>query len=232
MYINTPFNYTGSKFKLLEQILPHFDYTKNTFVDMFDGGGSVYTNVLDKFNKIYVNDIIEELIGIHKELLKSDDIIFKTKELCVDKDDQEGFIKLRSDYNENKTPEKLWSLMLSSTNNMMRFNKSFLYNQTFGFRTWNISTEKKVTEFTNHIRQYKDKIKFKSTHFNNIPIIENTFYYADPAYGYILNKNEIGNKQISEAGYNCYYEKQDDIQLYNYLHKLIILVLHLWFQVF
>ena len=28
-YINTPLNYTGSKFKLLEQILPKLDYTKN-----------------------------------------------------------------------------------------------------------------------------------------------------------------------------------------------------------
>ena len=41
--IETPFNYTGSKFKLLEQILPEFDYTKPYFVDLFMGGGSVYT---------------------------------------------------------------------------------------------------------------------------------------------------------------------------------------------
>lgn len=30
--IETPFNYTGSKFKLLEQILPEFDYTKPTLI--------------------------------------------------------------------------------------------------------------------------------------------------------------------------------------------------------
>ena len=60
-YINTPFCYTGSKFKLLEQIIPVFDYSKNTFVDLFTGGGSVYTNVLDKYEKIIVNDIIKDL---------------------------------------------------------------------------------------------------------------------------------------------------------------------------
>ena len=48
--IETPFNYTGSKFRLLEQILPEFDYSKPYFVDLFTGGGSVYTNVLDKYD--------------------------------------------------------------------------------------------------------------------------------------------------------------------------------------
>ena len=46
--IETPFNYTGSKFKLLSQLLPVFDYSKSTFIDVFCGGGSVYTNILDK----------------------------------------------------------------------------------------------------------------------------------------------------------------------------------------
>ena len=42
-YINTPFNYTGSKIKLLDQILPEMDYTKKYFVDLFTGGGvSIY----------------------------------------------------------------------------------------------------------------------------------------------------------------------------------------------
>ena len=50
--IETPFNYTGSKFKLLEQILPEFDYNKPYFIDLFMGGGSVYTNVVDKYEKL------------------------------------------------------------------------------------------------------------------------------------------------------------------------------------
>ena len=32
--IETPFNFTGSKFKLLNQLLSDFDYTKNNFVDV------------------------------------------------------------------------------------------------------------------------------------------------------------------------------------------------------
>ena len=71
-YINSPFNYTGSKFKLLEQILPLIDYSKTIFVDAFAGGGCVYLNLLDKYENIIVNDIIEDLISIQRELILGD----------------------------------------------------------------------------------------------------------------------------------------------------------------
>ena len=159
-YINTPFNYTGSKFKLLEQLLPEFDYSKKYFIDLFAGGGSVYTNILDKYDKVLANDIIEELIGIHKSLLISDDIIEKTKLLSNTKVDKELFLELRKSFNENKTSDKLWALMLGCTSNLMRFNNSGHFNQTWGKRQWNSSTDKKVEEFTKHIRQYKDKEEY------------------------------------------------------------------------
>jgi site-specific DNA-adenine methylase len=105
--IETPFNYTGSKFKLLPQILPHFDYHKTNLIDLFCGGGSVYTNLLDKYDSIIINDIIRELIDIHKNIMESDDIINKTIDLCPKKDDSKGFLDLRKSFNENKSAEKL-----------------------------------------------------------------------------------------------------------------------------
>ena len=145
-YIEPPMNYTGSKFKLLEQLLPEFDKAKSTFVDVFCCGGSVQTNVLDKYEKVIANDIIIDLIGIHKGLLHSDEIITKTKELCPGKDNPVGYGTLRENYNGNPSPEGLWALMLSSTNNMVRFNQNLKYNQTFGKRSWNDSTQKKVNQ--------------------------------------------------------------------------------------
>jgi len=221
-FIEGVMNYTGSKFKLLEQLLPEFDYTKPYFVDLFCGGGSVYTNIADKYEKLIVNDIIKDLIGIHHELLKSDDIISETKSICPSKDNSELFSKLREDYNINPTPAKLWALMLSCTNNMIRFNKKFKYNQTFGKRTWNQNTDKKVETFTNHIRQFKDKIRFKSIPFDQIEISsDKIMVYADPPYGRIKNEDgSIGKKQISEAGYNAFWKEDDDIKLYNYLKSI------------
>ena len=143
-YINTPFNYTGNKFKLLGQILPEFDYTKKYFIDLFCGGGSVYTNIIDKYDGVLINDRISDLIGIHKELINNTDLFVSlVKSLCPSKTDKESFIKLRSDYNSDKTPAKLYALMLCCTNNMMRFNKKFEFNQTFGERSYNENTEKK-----------------------------------------------------------------------------------------
>ena len=203
--IETPFNFTGSKFKLLTQLLPEFDYSKPNFVDVFCGGGSVYTNVSDKYDNILVNDIIKDLIGIHQELIEGDEIIEKTKLFCPDKADESTFLKLREDYNNQNSPDKLWALMLSCTSNMMRFNQKFKFNQTFGKRSWNSSTENKVKIFTEHIRKYRNKIRFCSKTFNELEVEKDTMYYCDPPYS------------NTEAGYNAYWKKDDDIKLYNYL---------------
>jgi len=219
-YVNTPFNYTGSKYKLLEQILPKLDYNKKYFIDLFAGGGSVYTNILEKYEKVLVNDIIEDLINIHKSLLESDDIIELTKKLSITKDSKDEYLELRESYNLEKRPEKLWALMLGCTSNLMRFNHKGFFNQTWGKRQWNSSTDKKVEEFINHIRKYKNKLFYTSKSFNKIIPKKESMIYIDPPYGYIKNGSNIGNTQISEAGYNAFYTKQNDIDLYNYYKKM------------
>lgn len=220
--INTVFNYTGSKFKLLDQIIPLFDFSKDHFIDIFAGGGSVWSNVADKYDKILVNDIISDLVNIQKQLLlEPEKIINLTKQLAVDKEDKDGFLELRKSYNQNKSPEKLWALMLSCTNNMMRFNKKFEFNQTFGKRTYSKSTQQKVDIFVKHISQYRGKIIFTSKEFYKINITKPSMVYLDPPYGRIKKPDgSISNEQISDAGYNNFWSKDHDIKLYNYIHKL------------
>ena len=221
MHIDSVMNYTGSKFKLLEQLLPVFDYTKPYFVDVFAGGGSIYTNILDRYQKVLVNDVISDLVGIHQNLLLGDEIIETTKELCPGKNNPTKFAELRNSYNLEPTPAKLWALMLSSTNNMMRFNQKFKYNQTYGDRGWNANTDKKVETFTNHIRQYKERIKFTSVTFDELYINKNAMYYLDPPYGRIKNEDgTIGKKQISEAGYNAFWKEDDDKKLYEFIQNI------------
>lgn len=208
MFVNGYLNYTGSKYKLLEQIIPEMDYTKKYFIDLFTGSFVVGANVVDKYDKILSNDIIKELVDIHKLLLESDDIIEKTKLLCPPKENQDAFLELRKSFNDDKTPEKLWALILCCNSNLMRFNNNFLFNQTWGNRTWNSSTDKKVEEFKNHIRQYKEKIIFTSKHFYDIDIKKPSMVYIDSPY------------TGTEAGYNAFWKKDDDIKLYNYCKDL------------
>ena len=206
--INTALNYTGSKFKLLEQILPEMDYNKEIFVDLFCGSFVVGSNVVDKYKLVISNDIIENLVGIHKGLIENDDIIEKVKSLCPGKNNPEGYAKLRENFNLNNSPEMLYALMLSCTNNMMRFNKSYKFNQTYGNRGFSDSTQSKLDEFTKHIRPYKDKLLFYSTHFSKIEVPNNSMVYIDPPYS------------NTKAGYNAYWQKDDDTKLYNYIKNL------------
>lgn len=213
-YINTPFNYTGSKFKLLEQLLPLFDYSKVNFIDLFAGGGSVYTNVLDKYEKVWINDIIKDLIGIHRGLIfEGQSFVEKVKSLSPAKDNQAAYLELRAKYNQEKRADMLFALMLSCTNNLARFNQSFQFNQTFGKRSFNPKTQEKCDTFIAHTSRLKDKLYFSSESFDKIwPVkVKNCFFYIDPPYSSVNNG----------AGYNCYWNnKTDDEKLFNYCLKI------------
>jgi DNA adenine methylase Dam len=209
--ILTPFNYTGSKHKLLPQLIPLFDHTKPYFLDLFCGGGSVYTNVLPIYERVWANDIIADLIGAHESLIDDPDFVSRIKALCVSKDDQAGYHRLRDFYNAQPTPEGLYALMLCCTNNMMRFNQSFKFNQTFGKRTFNESTQAKIDEFVAHVRPLRAKLVFTSREFDECWPSEpaKTFAYIDPPYG----------SSSTEAGYNAYWSEAHETRLYDYIKR-------------
>lgn len=206
MIINSPLNYTGNKFDLLPQILPLFDYSKSNFIDLFVGGGSVYVNVLDKYKTIIINDIIVDLVDIHKNLTDAE-FIESVKSFCVNKEDSNGYNNLRNSYNENKSAAKLYALMLCCTNNMIRFNKKFLFNQTFGKRTFNSKTEEKIKAFVEHRLNFNN-LYFSSVHFSNFSILPDSFYYIDPPYS------------NTGAGYNVFWENDDDYKLFDYCKRI------------
>jgi len=150
--------------------------------------------------------------------------IESVKKLAKTKEDQELYLKLKESYNNEKTPEKrasmLFALILSCTNNAIRFNKSGIFNQSWGRREWNESTEKKIKEFVEHLSEYRDKIYYSSNHFSKIKIKNPSMVYLDPPYGYCVENEKITNKQVSEAGYNSFWYQNDDIELYNYILEL------------
>ena len=200
-YVNGYLNYAGSKYGLISQLIENMDFEKKFFADIFCGSMVITANVIDKFDRILVNDILKDVVGIHKGVLNSDEFIEETKKLCNVKDDQEAYLKLRESYNNDKTPEKLWALILSCNSNLMRHNSSGNFNQTWGKRQWNENTDKKVKAFIEHVRPYKDKIIFMSKHFNDIKITKPTMVYLDPPYSSVEDKNgKITNESISEAG--------------------------------
>ena len=207
MYINTPYNYTGSKFKLLPQILPLFDYTKSNFIDLFTGSFVVSTNIIDKYQRVIANDIIRDLIRVHERLIANDrEFVEYVKGISIYAGESKGnFMRLRDRYNEYSMPEDLYGLMLSSNNNMIRFNKKLEVNSTWGRRCFNKNTQKKIDIFMEHMVGKGDRITFYSEKFYDVPIMEDSFVYCDPPYS------------NSDAPYNTLWKKEDDLKLYQYL---------------
>ncbi len=212
--VKSPLNYTGSKYELMPQLLEYFPTNVETFYDVFTGGLSVTIN--STYKKIISNDIISPLIQFYKNLKLAsnnnniENEISKIKSFAIDKESQEEYNRIRALFNENNDPYLFFALVASCTNNMMRFNQSFKFNQSFGRRTINDSTIQKLRGYCEIL---KDKeILFTCYDYKKLfelysPTVED-FVYFDPPY------------LISEAGYNCYWSKQHEEGLYDLMDEL------------
>ena len=125
-YIKSPLNYTGNKYRLLNQFEKFFPKEIDTFVDLFCGGATVGFNVNAK--KIILIDSNEKIINLLKYLAIEDiNIIIKDIEKIIEeynlsysykntykyykdlgfvvgnnglkKYNEKGFYELRKDYN-------------------------------------------------------------------------------------------------------------------------------------
>jgi len=213
--LKSPLNYAGSKHKLMPQLIKYFPNKVDVdiFYDVFAGGLSVSMNT--EYQKVISNDVVKPLISFYKNLQNADNIdeeVSKIKSFAVDKTSQSDFLRVREEFNETSDdPYLFFSLVSSCTNNMMRFNRSFKFNQTFGKRTMNDNTFEKI-------RSYYDVIKSKKVLFTNYHYRElfekhfpkkGDFVYLDPPYV----------SELTEAGYNSYWTKQDEEYLYDLLDR-------------
>ena len=209
-YIDPPFKYIGSKRKLLPQILPEFDYSKKYFIELFCGAGSIYTNVIEKYQKIIINDLNPELMGIHKNLLYNTDSFLDTvKSIVPGKNDLQKYLDLRHSYNKNKTPEELFVLLQTCFSNILSYDNSNNFNQTFRYRNWNNKIGERINEFVEHVYPYKDKITFLNKRFEDVIVPNNSMVYLDPPY--IQSKIKY---------YGGTWRKEDDNIIYDYIKRI------------
>jgi DNA adenine methylase Dam len=173
--------------------------------DLFCGGGSVFIN--SQFHSIHANDKIKPLIEFYQFLQSTpwEEVIARIEERNIPKDNQETYVELRKRYNNSQDFIDFFILVCTCTNNMMRFNKKFEFNQTWGKRNFNDSTRKKLKAY--HDRLYGSNITFSNKDFFECPV-EDGFVYLDPPYS------------LSEAGYNAYWSKALEERLYVFLDEL------------
>lgn len=209
--IQSPLNYTGGKFKLLPQILPHFPQDIECFVDLFCGGGNVGINV--PCNKVIFNDnneLLRFMFGTFKNLDKQstfemiDAIIEKYGLSDSDKYGYEhygcnssdglsayntkGYMRLRDDFNHKTNLEynyyiTLFVLIVYAFNNQIRFNKKGEFNLPAGKRDFNKKMRDKLSAFIDRLKS--GDYKFESCDFRSLPSEDwndKTFVYCDPPY--------------------------------------------------
>lgn len=208
--ISCPFNYTGGKFKLLEQLQPLF-IEKEAFLDLFAGGGNVGIN--SSSSKVIFNDSNENLIDLIKFIKNTDtSVLLKKIDDIIDEYDlsnstlygysyyncdssiglaeynKEKFLKLRDDFNNKVLAKKtdylmLYVLMVFSFNNQIRFNKKGFFNLPVGKRDFNSKMRSKLMLFSEELK-CKD-VQFMKKDFRDISLetfSKETFIYCDPPY--------------------------------------------------
>ena len=98
----------------------------------------------------------------------------------------------------------------------MWYSWRFAYINCFGYFIWSIffTLIEQVILTLNDV----NPVYPESTQFDEIEIDSDMMIYCDPPYGRIKEEDgSLGKKQISEAGYNAFWLKEDDIKLYNFL---------------
>lgn len=208
--IQSPLNYTGGKFKLLPQILPLFPANIDIFVDLFCGGANVGVNV--KSNKTILNDTNDNLTllfsmfkNLGDDFLPLIDEIIEKYQLSQSSKygydyyncdsntglapyNKDKFLKLREDFNNSKDIgyyhyAMLYTLILYSFNNQIRFNSNGHFNLPVGKRDYNEKMKQKLQKFIDRLKG-KD-YKFSNLDFRDFDISTlntNSFVYADPPY--------------------------------------------------
>lgn len=208
--IQSPLNYTGGKFKLLPQILPLFPANIDIFVDLFCGGANVGVNV--KSNKTILNDTNDNLTLLFSMFKNLGDDFLPLVDEIIEKyqlsqsskygydyyncDSNTGlapynkdkFLKLRDDFNNSKDIgyyhyAMLYTLILYSFNNQIRFNSNGHFNLPVGKRDYNEKMKQKLQKFIDRLKG-KD-YKFSNLDFRDFDIStlnSNSFVYADPPY--------------------------------------------------
>ena len=220
IYIKSPINYTGGKYKLLSEIVPLFPTKIDNFIDLFGGGADVSINI--NANKIIYNDRVEPLVGMLKWISENDfdtinnQVIEVVNKYGLSMTNTDGFTLLRSDYNNNLIDKNLSLFVLNCYcfNNTSRFNIKGEFNQAFGKNRSCYNPKIKKNLFLMCEAFNSKDIIFENKDFYSVDfdfLTGHDLAYCDPPY------------LLSDVWYNKGgggWSINDDIRLFELLDKL------------
>lgn len=225
----SPLNYTGGKFRLLDQILPKFPNNISTFYDIFCGGFNVGSNI--KAGRAVGIDSNQQLIELLNFIKNTQNIENKLERIIAKYSlsnsakfgyeyygsnsvsglgnyNKQGFKALKDDYNKDKSPLLFLVLIIFGFNNQIRFNSKGEFNLPVGKRDCNLKLKRKLEQFRKNI-QDNSFICMDFRQFDLKKLSSNDFLYLDPPY-------LLGNANYNENGG---WTKQDEIDLLGFLKR-------------
>ena len=199
--LNNCFNYVGSKDRLFSIIDKHLDKSKTIFIDVFCGSGVVGVNELNNYPRVVLNDACWQMIETLKFFRDNDyskiqhDIDRLILKYELSKDNKEGYLKLREDYNEDPylrlvfDPIMFYCLVTHSFNYNIHLNSKGKFSVPSGATRcyFNNSLRAKLEGFQWELRENKSKITFKTEDYRDLisksaKIVEKSMFYVDPPY--------------------------------------------------
>lgn len=210
-YIASPLNYTGGKFRILDQLLPSFPKDISTCMDLFCGGCNVGVNL--KAKKTILIDSCPQLIALFSVMKKmtADDFVASVKDLIAKFDlsdseahgyayygcksstglgeyNKKAYLRLRDHYasipdGEDEKSIALYVLIVYGFNNQIRFNEKGAYNLPVGKRDFNSKMQLKLRRFIDRLRE--GDFEFSCSDFRALDLTglgKGDFVYADPPY--------------------------------------------------
>jgi len=228
MIIKNALNYTGSKDRILPQLLENIDYSKETFIDFFCGSGVVGANVIDKFPRVVLNDGCWQIIELLKAIYTDKDFIKKVDDIIAEyklsKTNKKEFLTLREVYNNefsldnNFNAPMLYALITHAINYFAIFNKSegFSVPSGAGRSSFNTSIRKKLETFQKAIfNTTMEFYSFKMQQF--IDIIKESYGSEDGncLMVYFDSPYTVSDSSLSRS-YGLNWDSEHDKKLFDF----------------
>ncbi len=231
MFVKNPISYPGNKNRIVNQLIPLFPKDYSIFVDVFCGSGVVAVNSLSK--TIVCNDIskhtlevldyfynnsfetvvfnIEKIInnyGLTYSRIMEKGTYVEEKHEGLSRYNKNGFLRLKCDYNNDKSIEKLIVLLIYGFNHYIRFNNNDEYNVPVGKVDFSASIYNNLKLFMEELK--KKELYLLNEDFENTKLyeFEDALYYFDPPY------------LITTAPYNISWTIEDEKRLLKLLDRL------------
>ena len=182
MIAKCPFNYTGSKHGILDQLLPLFPPMEGRVLcDLFAGGGSVGVNA--EAEVVLFNDLNRAQLGLLEYMYHTPSSLFlEAVQGCIAEyglsessrygyahygadstrglaeSNKSAYLRLRDDFNLSKQEAgtmdyvKLYTLLIFGFNNQLRFNTGGAFNTPVGKRDFNRAMQHKLVTFMQRLK--------------------------------------------------------------------------------